>query len=126
MDYPPRVRLPQVELSMVECYVGAPDMFALDRWIVAELGFERVSLEPAYYDETRGVVQQYDGIYHRPAQPRPPTVRPLGIQVGAVSTSIGGAYEQRAGNGADAGPQSGRRGAVRGALESSRPRGEDR
>lgn len=100
----PRVRLLQVELSMVECYVGAPDMFALDRWIVAELGFERVSLEPSYYDETRGVVQQYDGIYHRPAQPGPPAVRRLGIQVGAVSTSIGGAYERRAGNGADAGP----------------------
>lgn len=105
LSHLPNVRLLQVELSMVECYVGAPDMFALDRWIVEELGFERVSLEPSYYDEARGVVQQYDGIYYRPDRARPPTLRPLGIEMGAVSTSIGGVFERRAGNGADVGPQ---------------------
>jgi FkbM family methyltransferase len=84
------VRLLQVELSMVPCYEGAPDMFALDRWIVGELGFERVALEPTYYDEARGIVQQYDGLYVRPdAPPRAAAFEP-GVQPAAVVTSMAG------------------------------------
>ena len=63
------VRLLLVELSIVECYEGAPDLFTLDRRIVEEFGFSRISLEPAYYDDVTGVVQQYDGIYYRPDLP---------------------------------------------------------
>lgn len=73
-----QVRLLQVELSLVECYEGGPDMFSLDRQIVEDFGFRRVSLEPTYYDDVTGVVQQYDGIYFRPdlARPAPaPTAR---------------------------------------------------
>jgi len=70
--YGPRlagIRLLMVELSMVECYEGAPDLFSLDRRIVDEYGFRRISLEPTYYDDVTGVVQQYDGIYFRPDLP---------------------------------------------------------
>lgn len=56
------IRLVLLEMSAVECYVGAPDLFALDRFLVEELGFARVSLEPSYYDRA-GVAQQFDGIY---------------------------------------------------------------
>jgi hypothetical protein len=65
------IRLLMVELSMVECYEGAPDLFSLDRRIVDEYGFRRISLEPTYYDDVTGVVQQYDGIYFRPDLPPP-------------------------------------------------------
>jgi FkbM family methyltransferase len=57
------IRLLLLEMSLVECYSGAPDLFALDRFLVEELGFERISFEPSYYDDRAGVVQQFDGIY---------------------------------------------------------------
>ena len=86
-----QVQLLLVELSLVECYVGAPDLFSLDRFIVEDLGFERISIEPSYYDDLTGTVQQYDGIYaKRPAKlpgrslnTRPPTF-------GAIFTSLHG------------------------------------
>jgi len=67
-----QVQLLLVEMSLVECYVGGPDLFAVDRMIVDDLGFKRVSFEPSYYDDTTGTVQQYDGIYVRePANTSP-------------------------------------------------------
>jgi hypothetical protein len=97
------VRLLQVELSIVECYTGAPDLFSLDSWIVKELGFERISLEPSYYDETKAVVQQFDGLYCRPGAALSPETAMLGVQVSDVVTSIGGPYQRHTGNGMDMG-----------------------
>ena len=66
--------------------------------LVNELSFSRISLEPAYYDDRQGVVQQYDGIYYRPdAKPREPAS--MGIGEFTVATSIGGAMERKATNG---------------------------
>ena len=82
------IRLLLLEMSSVECYVGAPDMLALDRLLVEELGFTRISLEPSYYDEA-GVAQQFDGIYARPA---PTVVIPADkpVVVDAIVTSMNG------------------------------------
>lgn len=99
------VRLLLVELSMVECYVGAPDLFALDAWIVEELGFERVSLEPAYYDESNAVVQQYDGIYRRADPGRRAADQLAPVCIDAVVTSIGGTFSRIGPAGADVGPE---------------------
>jgi FkbM family methyltransferase len=96
------VRLLMLELSMVECYRGASDLFALDERLTKQHGFSRVSLEPAYYDEVAGVVQQYDGIYHRPERPR--KARAIsGARVSEVVTSIGGPLQRTADDGADVG-----------------------
>jgi FkbM family methyltransferase len=96
------VRLLMLELSMVECYHGAKDLFALDERLTRHHGFARVSLEPAYYDEVSGVVQQYDGIYHRPERPR--KARGIsGARVSEVVTSIGGPLQRMADDGTDAG-----------------------
>ncbi|MFM8635065.1 MAG: FkbM family methyltransferase [Planctomycetia bacterium] len=83
------VRLLLLELSAVECYCGGMDMFALDERLVARHGFSRVSLEPSYYDDTRGVVQRYDGIYFRPDRPARGRSERLGVRVEAVLTSVG-------------------------------------
>lgn len=64
-------------------------MFALDERLVARHGFSRVSLEPSYYDDTRGVVQRYDGIYFRPDRPARGRSDRLGVRVEAVLTSVG-------------------------------------
>jgi FkbM family methyltransferase len=98
------VRLLLVEMSLVECYKGGPDLFSLDRRLVGELGFSRVSLEPAYYDDTLGVVQQYDGIYFRPDRPAATIAKPRPIEIAAVVTSIGGKLERRLPDGGDLGP----------------------
>ena len=99
----PHIRLLLLELSMVECYEGAPDMFALDQRLVGEFGFTRVSLEPAYYDDLSGVVQQFDGIYYRPPQPHVPAGRATGLKIGAVATSVGGSPERRRSDGVEIG-----------------------
>ncbi|MFM7035721.1 MAG: FkbM family methyltransferase [Planctomycetia bacterium] len=83
------VRLLLLELSAVECYRGGMDMFALDERLVARHGFSRVSLEPSYYDDSCGVVQQYDGIYFRPDRPARGERRRMGVRVEAVLTSVG-------------------------------------
>jgi FkbM family methyltransferase len=98
------VRLLLLELSLVECYQGAPDLFALDRKLVTQLGFSRVSLEPSYYDDGLGVVQQYDGIYFRPDRPGSVSARASGLKIGAVVTSVGGTLERRLPDGSDLGP----------------------
>jgi FkbM family methyltransferase len=100
-----RVRLLQLELSLVECYRGGPDLFTLDELLVGRHGFSRVSLEPAYYDDRSGTVQQYDGIYHRPASQRAVTAPPEGVRVGAVVTSIGGPLARARPDGTDCGPE---------------------
>lgn len=97
------IRLLLLELSMVECYEGAPDMFALDQRLVGEFGFARVSLEPSYYDDTSGVVQQFDGIYCRPPPRQASGARAAGVKIGAVATSVGGSPERRRSDGADIG-----------------------
>ncbi len=96
------IRLLLLELSMVECYEGGPELFALDRRLVEEFGFSRVSLEPSYYDDSAGVVQQYDGIYFRPGLPARAT-RVTGLDVGAVVTSVGGSLERRRSDGKEIG-----------------------
>jgi FkbM family methyltransferase len=96
------VRLLMLELSMVECYRGARNLFALDERLTRHHGFARVSLEPAYYDDVSGVVQQYDGIYHRPERPR--KARGIsGARVSAVVTSIAGPLHRSADDGSDVG-----------------------
>jgi FkbM family methyltransferase len=99
----PNIRLLLLELSLVECYKGAPDLFELDRRLVGEFGFSRVTLEPSYYDDTSGVVQQYDGIYHRPQRARPPADQATGLQIGAVVTSVGGQLRRLRSDGVDVG-----------------------
>jgi FkbM family methyltransferase len=96
------VRLLMLELSIVECYRGAKDLFALDERLTRTHGFSRVSLEPAYYDEVSGVVQQYDGIYHRPERPRKASGI-SGARVAEVITSIGGPLHRTADDGTDVG-----------------------
>ena len=88
MPWLENVRLLLLELSAVECYEGGVDMFSLDERLVARHGFSRVSLEPSYYDDTRGVVQQYDGIYFRPDRPAGGESDRVGVRVGAVLTSV--------------------------------------
>ena len=96
------VRLLMLELSLVECYQGAKNLFALDERLTQQHGFSRVSLEPAYYDEVSGVVQQYDGIYHRPERPR--KARSIsGARVSEIVTSIGGPLRRTADDGTDVG-----------------------
>jgi FkbM family methyltransferase len=100
------IRLLLLELSMVECYEGGPNLFALDRRLVEEFGFSRVSLEPSYYDDSAGVVQQYDGIYFRPGPGLPAparTARVTGLDVGGVVTSVGGSLERRRSDGKEIG-----------------------
>jgi len=99
----PHIRLLLLELSMVECYQGAPDMFALDRRLVSEFGFSRVSLEPSYYDDSSGVVQQYDGIYYRPSPNPQPGLDDTALRVGAVVTSVGGEPQRLRFDGANVG-----------------------
>jgi FkbM family methyltransferase len=96
------VRLLLLELSMVECYKGAPDLFSLDKLLVERLGFSRVSLEPSYYDDVNGVVQQYDGIYFRPDR-APRRANALGVTVSAVVTSMESAPRRTGEGGADIG-----------------------
>jgi FkbM family methyltransferase len=100
----PNVRLLLLELSLVECYAGAPDLFALDRRLVGEFGFSRVSLEPSYYDDTLGIVQQYDGIYYRPQQPPTPAAEEIGVRIAGVVTSIGGELQRLRADGVNVGP----------------------
>jgi len=95
------VRLLLLELSMVECYEGAPDLFALDRQLVGEFGYSRISLEPSYYDSTAGVVQQYDGLYYRPESPRTSKDRLFGVEIGAVVTSVAAAIQSDRADGRD-------------------------
>ncbi len=96
------IQLLQVELSMVECYVGAPTLFELDAWICGELGFERISLEPSYYDETQQVVQQYDGLYRRKQKTAPQSLPPV-IELEAIVTSAAGASQRISAAGDDVG-----------------------
>ena len=98
------VRLLLLELSIVECYHGAPDLFSLDELLVKRYGFQRVSLEPTYYDEKTGTVQQYDGIYYRPEPPATKSIPLDGVRVGAVVTSIGGMFTRKQPDGGDIGP----------------------
>lgn len=98
------VRLLLLELSLIECYKGAPDLFALDQKLVKQLGFSRVSLEPSYYDDGLGVVQQYDGIYFRSDRPRRVSSSERGTRISAVVTSVGGMLERRLPDGTDLGP----------------------
>jgi len=95
------IRVLMIELSMVECYEGGPDMFDLDRRLVNDLGFSRITLEPSYYDENTGIVQQYDGIYYRP-EPRTTPVKPIEPpRLGAVVTSFGGPLKRVRADGGD-------------------------
>ncbi len=96
------LRLMQVELSAVECYAGAPDMETVDAYIQNELGFQRILLEPTYFEEATGEVQQYDGVYVRTDRKQ---VQPekVGIELGAVVTSIGGPYRRIGSDGLDYG-----------------------
>ena len=97
------IRLLLLEMSLVECYKGAPDLFSLDKFLVDKLGFSRVSLEPAYYDDSHGVVQQYDGVYYRPDHPAQAAPAPFGITAEAVITSIGGVIQRQRSDGTDVG-----------------------
>jgi FkbM family methyltransferase len=96
-------RLLMLEMSLVECYRGAPDMFALDKQLVQTFGFSRVSFEPVYYDDTHGVVQQFDGIYYRPDSSSRGSNSPAGVTVGAVLTWIGDPIVRLRSDGADIG-----------------------
>jgi len=98
------VRLLLLEMSLVECYVGAPDLFTLDQFLVKNLGFTRIALEPSYYDDSTGTVQQFDGIYARvPAEAasNPGSLAPPPID--AVVTSIYGISSRTAANGVEVG-----------------------
>ena len=99
----PHVRLLLLEMSIVECYRGAADLFELDRHLTEDCGFQRVSLEPAYYDEKLGVVQQYDGIYRRPSaavvRDRP------AVALASVLTSLPPTLQRTGPGGVEVGPQ---------------------
>ena len=83
------IRLLLLEMSSVECYVGGPDLIALDRFLIDELGFTRVSLEPSFYDGA-GVAQQFDGLYARTPAPGAIIARDKPIEFGTVVTSMNG------------------------------------
>ena len=97
-----KIRLLLLELSLVECYRGAPDLFALDQYLVNDLSFSRVSLEPSYYDDVLGVVQQYDGIYYKPDK-APCSQVPLGLGGVTLVTSIGRTITRKSKNGEEIG-----------------------
>ena len=84
------IQLILLEMSLVECYVGAPNLFVLDRLLVEEFGFARISLEPSYYDDEAGVVQQFDGIYARSAPPNAAKPADKPYVLGAIVTSMHG------------------------------------
>jgi len=102
-----KVRLLLLELSLVECYRGSPGLFDLDSLLVNRYGFSRVSLEPSYYDEQGGTVQQYDGIYYRPESGAATTTATAtassGVRVGAMVTSVGGVLARLRPDGTDVG-----------------------
>jgi len=95
------IKLLMVELSMVECYEGAPTMFSVDAKLVEEFGFRRVSFEPTYYDEVSGVCQQYDGIYVSEPSDHCQPVHNRSNPISAVITSFSGKFSNpRLSNGA--------------------------
>jgi FkbM family methyltransferase len=102
-SYIANTRLLMLEMSLVECYKGAPDMFALDKQLVQKFGFSRVSFEPVYYDDVHGVVQQFDGIYYRPDSTSHQSGSPVGVTIGAVLTWIGGPIVRLRSDGVDLG-----------------------
>ena len=59
------LKLIMAELSAIPTYADGPSLAEVEGYILGEIGFERVSLTPAYVDETSGEIQQYDGIYVR-------------------------------------------------------------
>lgn len=59
------IDLIMVEMNAVSCYENCPDMLSLDQLLVKEYGFNRISLEPSFYNEKEPSCQQYDGIYLR-------------------------------------------------------------
>jgi FkbM family methyltransferase len=101
------VRLLMLEMSLVECYSGEADLFELDRFLTDRCGFSRISLEPSYYDDRAGVVQQYDGIYCRPEGDRSSGAAGglRGVTIGAAITSIGGSERRPNDRGVDLGQQ---------------------
>lgn len=96
------IRLLLVELSMLEGEQNAPGLFAFDAQLTQGLGFTRISLEPAHYDDELGTVRRYHGIYCRPELPAQAHIAP--VEVGAVVTSIGGALTRKRPDGEDIGP----------------------
>lgn len=80
----------QVELSAVECYVGAPSMEEVEDYIQNTLGFKRVMLAPGYYDPNTNEVQQYDGVYVR--EDVQPVAKHQGVVIDTVVTSIAKPY----------------------------------
>lgn len=94
LPYLQNVRLLLVEMSVVECYKDSVDLFSLDERLVKQHGFARVSLEPAYYDDALGVVQQYDGIYYRSDRPATTAGSSQGVRIGAILSSFGPIPEQ--------------------------------
>jgi FkbM family methyltransferase len=97
------VRLILLEMSMVECYVGAPKMLDLDRRLVNDLGFSRISLEPSYYDEIKGIAQQFDGLYFKPDFVRQAEDKYDDPRL-VLFTSTGGAIKRFRPDGSDVGP----------------------
>jgi len=99
-----QVRLLLLQPSLVERSHGAPNLFVLDSLLVESLGFRRISLEPSHYDDTRGVVERYAGIYYRP-EPVLPRPRAPAPSVAAVVTSIGGSLDRRSRDGTNVGEE---------------------
>jgi len=100
-----RVRLLMLEMSLVQCYAGEADLFALDRYLTEQCGLTRISLEPSYYDDSAGTVQQFDGLYWRPEIGASAASAPRAVTVGALMTSIGGSERRLNEHGADVGPE---------------------
>jgi FkbM family methyltransferase len=81
----------QAELSAIECYVGAPSLEEVDKFITDKLGFRRILLEPGYRDSATNEVQQYDGVYVRDGVENALTMS-SGVVIDNVVTSIGQPY----------------------------------
>ena len=83
----PSLAVLQVELSEVPCYVGAPLLAEVDRFIVEELGFRQIAISPSFRDDKTGIIQQYDAVYCR--EPSKPVPVRRQVQVDGVFSSIG-------------------------------------
>jgi FkbM family methyltransferase len=100
-NYIDGIRLILLEMSSVPCYVGAPDMLTLDRLLVQEFGFSRVTFESPFYDPQTGVAQQFDGIYAKYSPADRPRLVPPSEAFASIVTSIHGAPSRKAKSGMD-------------------------
>ena len=99
--------MPGVKLLSLNFSLGndhKSHFFEIDRKLVEDLSFSRISLEPSRYDDTRGIAINYDGLYFRPDNADSHQIKTSIEQIGLV-TSFGGSSRRTSEEGQEIGPQ---------------------